>query len=79
MQTLIALLLFLAALSSRATAQASPFDYDARQALDWRDSLVATEEGVEEYRFSFRSPKGAAQPGASIVPSTRPPASDSPG
>lgn len=73
MQTLIALLLFLAALSSRATAQASPFDYDARQALDWRDSLVATEEGVEEYRFSFRSPKGGRATGRLYRP-VNPPA-----
>lgn len=76
MRTLIALLLFLAALPSPGASQASPFGYDAKQALDWRDSLVATEEGIEEYRFSFRSPKGGRATGrlyrpASLAPGIR--------
>jgi hypothetical protein len=76
MRPFTALLLLLAVLPSPAAPQATPFDYDATQALDWRDSLVAVEEGIEEYRFSFRSPGGGRATGrlyrpAGTAPGTR--------
>lgn len=76
MPTLIVFLLCWAALPSSGAAQATPFDYDVRQGLDWRDSLVATTDGIEEYRFSFQSPKGGRATGrlyrpAGMAPGTR--------
>lgn len=55
--------LLLPALAAPAVAQSTPFTYDARSALEWRDSLVGVNAGIEEYRISFRSPKGGRATG----------------
>lgn len=55
---------------------ASPFAYDARTRAEWRDSLIRSADGVDEYVISFASPRGGRVTGkmfrpAGPVPATK--------
>lgn len=53
---------------------ASPFAYDAHTSAEWRDSLVRSADGVEEYAISFASPRGGRVTGKMFKPAGSVPA-----
>jgi poly(3-hydroxybutyrate) depolymerase len=53
---------------ARASSTASPFAYDARTPAEWRESLVRSADGVEEYVISFASPLGGRVTGKMFRP-----------
>ncbi len=59
---------------SPAPASTSPFAYDARTPAEWRDSLVRSSEGVDEYVISFASPLGGRVTGKMFRPAGSVPA-----
>lgn len=52
----------------------SPFAYDASIAPSWRDSLIRSVDGVEEYAISYVSPLGGRVTGKMFRPAGRVPA-----
>ena len=59
---------------ARTSPSASPFAYDVRTPPAWRDSLIRSADGVEEYAISFASPLGGRVTGKMFRPTGSVPA-----